>query len=79
MVAAPDPRLGEHACAVVRLHDGAPAPTVDGLRAHLEASGLSRHKCPEELRIVEELPRTASGKVQKVALREQLRRDVSAS
>ena len=73
VVAAPDPRLGEHGCAFLRLLPGAPAPTVDGLRVHLETAGLARQKCPEEVRVVPDLPRTASGKVRKAELRELLR------
>jgi len=77
VVAAPDARLGEHACAFLRLHPGAPAPMVEELRSRLEAAGLARQKCPEEVRVVEELPRTASGKVQKFALRDVLRREAT--
>lgn len=73
VVAAPDERLGEHAAAVVRVRDGRSAPTVQDLRAHLEAAGLARQKWPESLHVVSEFPRTASGKVQKFRLREQLR------
>jgi acyl-CoA synthetase (AMP-forming)/AMP-acid ligase II len=73
VVAAPDERLGEHACAVVRL-----APGVDGLdlrdiAVHLERLGLARQKWPEELRVVTDFPRTASGKVRKVDLRAEMR------
>ena len=39
----------------------------------LERIGLARQKWPEELRIVDDFPRTASGKVRKVDLRRQLR------
>jgi acyl-CoA synthetase (AMP-forming)/AMP-acid ligase II len=73
VVAAPDARLGEHACAFVRLLPDATAPTLDDVRAHLDAAGLARQKWPEELRTVELLPRTASGKVQKFVLRAGLR------
>jgi acyl-CoA synthetase len=73
VVAAPDPRLGEHACAFVRLRPGADSPNLDGVRAHLAAAGLARQKWPEELRLVDDLPRTASGKVQKFVLRQQAR------
>jgi acyl-CoA synthetase (AMP-forming)/AMP-acid ligase II len=73
VVAAPDARLGEHACAIVRLRAGTAAPTLADLRAHLEAVGLARPKWPEELRIVEDFPRTASGKIRKVDLRAWLR------
>ena len=73
VVAAPDERLGEHACAFVRpLEDAAPVD-LDRIRAHLELAGMARQKWPEELHIVDELPRTASGKVKKFVLRDQLR------
>jgi acyl-CoA synthetase (AMP-forming)/AMP-acid ligase II len=72
VVAAPDTRLGEHAAAFVRLLPGGEAPDLPALRAHLEAAGLARQKWPEEVHVVEELPRTASGKVQKFALRDKL-------
>jgi len=73
VVAAPDERLGERAAAVVRVRDGRHAPTIDELRAHLSAAGLARQKWPESVHVVTEFPRTASGKVQKFLLREQLR------
>jgi acyl-CoA synthetase len=73
VVAAPDERLGEHAAAFMRLQDGAAAPTLDQVRAHLAGAGLARQKWPESLHVVGEFPRTPSGKVQKFRLRQQLR------
>jgi acyl-CoA synthetase len=73
VVAAPDERLGEHACAVVRLQPGASPPGLADLTAHLEAVGFARQKWPEELHVVPDFPRTASGKVRKVDLRARLR------
>jgi acyl-CoA synthetase len=73
VVAAPDARFGEHACALVRLSAGASEFGLDDLRERLAAAGLARQKWPEELRFVDELPRTASGKIQKNVLRDQLR------
>jgi len=73
VVSAPDPRLGEHAAAVVRVRDGLSAPTLSEIGAHLAAAGLARQKVPESLYVVSELPRTPSGKVQKFRLREQVR------
>ena len=73
VVAAPDPRLGEHAAAFVRL--AAEFETID-LRAiteHLERVGIARQKWPEELHVVADFPRTPAGKVRKVELRAQLR------
>ena len=43
------------------------------VRAHLEESGLARQKWPEELRVLDEFPRTPSGKIQKHVLRSELR------
>jgi acyl-CoA synthetase len=49
------------------------APTLDDVRSHLQASGLARQKWPESIYEVADFPRTASGKVQKFQLRQQLR------
>ena len=73
VVAAPDEKFGEHGCAFFRMQAGVPAPDLDAVRAHLQAAGLARQKWPEELRSVDELPRTPSGKVQKFVLRDRLR------
>jgi acyl-CoA synthetase (AMP-forming)/AMP-acid ligase II len=78
VVAAPDPRLGEHAAAFVRMQPGAAPPSLEAVRAHLERAGLARQKWPEEIRGVDEFPRTASGKVQKFALRDRLRSEAGA-
>jgi len=76
VVAAPDARMGEHACAYLRMvpESAADAPDISAVRAHLEGAGLARQKWPEELRFADEFPRTASGKVQKYVLRDRLRR-----
>jgi acyl-CoA synthetase (AMP-forming)/AMP-acid ligase II len=77
VVAAPDARLGEHACAFLRMIPGAStngdAISLTAVRDHLEQAGLARQKWPEELHVVDDFPRTASGKVQKFVLRQQLR------
>jgi acyl-CoA synthetase (AMP-forming)/AMP-acid ligase II len=70
VVAESDPRLGEHAAAVVTVRQGAAAPTLEELRAHLGAAGLARQKWPEAIYEVAEFPRTPSGKVQKFRLRQ---------
>lgn len=75
VVASPDERLGEHACAMVRLLPGADPIDLPALVPHLKQSGLARQKWPEELRLVADFPRTASGKIRKVDLRAQLREE----
>jgi acyl-CoA synthetase (AMP-forming)/AMP-acid ligase II len=72
-VAAPDARLGEHAAAVVRARPDAGGLSLEDLRAHLAEAGLAKQKWPESLYLVDDFPRTPSGKVQKFRLRQQLR------
>lgn len=69
VVSMPDTRLGERACAFVSLHD---KQTLDfaGMVDYLAANQLSRSYWPERLEIIDVFPRTASGKIQKFALRE---------
>jgi acyl-CoA synthetase (AMP-forming)/AMP-acid ligase II len=72
VVAAPDGRLGEHAAAVLRLRTGHAMPGLDEVREHFQRSGVARQKWPEELHEVDDYPRTASGKIQKNAVRQHL-------
>ena len=67
VVAAPDARFGEHACAFIR----GTAPSMADVQAAMSAAGLARQKWPEEIREIAEFPRTASGKIQKFVLRQQ--------
>ena len=71
-VALPDPVMGEKVCAFVLPRDGA-TPSLESLRTHLLERGLARFKLPERLEVRAELPRTASGKVQKAPLRAEVR------
>ena len=69
IVGFPDARLGERACAFVRLREGA-SLTLPEVTAYLEAQRMARQYMPERLEILPELPRTPSGKIQKFKLRE---------
>ena len=77
VVAAPDARLGEHACAVVRLAPAVATLDLDDVTVALARAGLARQKWPEQLRIVTDFPRTATGKIRKVDLRADLRADAT--
>jgi non-ribosomal peptide synthetase component E (peptide arylation enzyme) len=57
------------------MQTGAPVPDLPAVREHLERAGLARQKWPEELRSVDDFPRTPSGKVKKFVLRQELRGD----
>lgn len=72
IVGMPDDRLGERACACIVARTGHTAPTLDELTAFLLAQGLSRHFLPERVEPLDELPRTLSGKIRKVELRERV-------
>ncbi|HTJ37802.1 MAG TPA: class I adenylate-forming enzyme family protein [Dactylosporangium sp.] len=66
VVAAPDPVLGERACAYVVTRGPL---TLDDLRAHLDAGGVGKQNWPEHLVALPELPLSTGGKVDKAALR----------
>lgn len=76
VVAMPHPRMGETACAYVRVKPGT-SIDVEAVSSFLSAYGLAKQKHPERIEIVDELPRTASGKVQKFLLRESIKRKIS--
>lgn len=70
VIGIPDIRLGERACAVV-VPSGGAKPTLDELCRFLLEQGLSKHFLPERLEVVPQLPKTPSGKIRKVELRER--------
>ncbi|CAI7978329.1 Cyclohexanecarboxylate-CoA ligase [Frankia sp. Hr75.2] len=69
LVAYPDERLGERVCAVLSLVSGA-SLDLPQLCAYLLDAGLSKHYLPERLILLDALPTTQSGKIQKFRLRE---------
>jgi acyl-CoA synthetase (AMP-forming)/AMP-acid ligase II len=76
VVAMPHPRLGEAVCAFVVPKPGK-IPRLASLIDFLAVRGLARQKFPEHLEVVDTLPRTASGKVQKFILREEIARKLA--
>lgn len=74
VVAEPDERLGERACAFVIPKPGQ-SLTFDEIKAFLQERGLTKQYWPERLELRDGLPMTASGKIQKFALRAELRRE----
>jgi acyl-CoA synthetase (AMP-forming)/AMP-acid ligase II len=73
VIGLPDPRTGERACAVVQLADGVTALTLAELAEHCRSEGLAIQKVPEQLELVDALPRNAMGKVLKQDLRARYR------
>lgn len=70
VVAMPDERLGERACAYL-VAAGAPL-TMPEVQAHLNQLALAKFKWPERLEWVSELPRTPVGKLDKKLLQRDI-------
>lgn len=72
VVAMPDARLGERACAFVVVEPGHEAPTLASMQEFLRTKKIAVQKMPERVEVAEGLPMTPTGKVQKQILREQI-------
>jgi acyl-CoA synthetase (AMP-forming)/AMP-acid ligase II len=71
VIGLPDPSSGERACALVVPADPANPPTLPELFEFLKGEGLMVQKIPEQLEIMDVLPRNPTGKVLKHELRKQ--------
>lgn len=69
VIGLPHETTGEIACAVVTPVDPSDPPTLAELCEHLLAEGLSSRKLPEQLELVDKLPRNAMDKLLKNELR----------
>jgi fatty-acyl-CoA synthase len=67
VIGVPDDTWGEVPWAVLTVRDGA-AVTLEDVRARLDGR-IARYKLPKNVVVIDELPRTASGKVRKADLR----------
>lgn len=67
-VSMPDPTLGERVCVYVTLKPGA-SLELDEVRASMVDAGVAAFKHPERLVIIDEMPVTKVGKIDKKALR----------
>jgi fatty-acyl-CoA synthase len=70
VVAAPDERWGEIPVAFITVAGGGDPPGEDELQAFVRER-LARFKVPKRIVVVDELPKTGTGKIQKFVLREQ--------
>jgi o-succinylbenzoate---CoA ligase len=69
VAARPDPKWGERVVAFVVPHSIDDPPTLSDLR-ETAAGRIARFKAPRELVLVEALPRTVSGKIRRISLRD---------
>jgi acyl-coenzyme A synthetase/AMP-(fatty) acid ligase len=72
VVGQPDPRLGERAVIVAVPEARGERADLDALCAYLAREGLPKQSLPERLVYVDELPRTAVGKVHRVEVRRMI-------
>lgn len=70
LVAMPDESLGEKSCAFVVSHN--PNLKAPALRRHLLELGIAEYKLPDRIRLIETMPLTAVGKIDKKQLRQLL-------
>lgn len=68
-VGVPDDRYGERVCAFVVLREVDGSLDLDEIGRHFAETGVARQKTPERLVVVDALPRTPAGKLQKHRLR----------
>ncbi len=71
VIGLPDEERGERVCAVVELDSGADGLTLAEVGDYFRSSGIMPQKIPEQIEIVDSLPRNATGKVLKHELRAQ--------
>lgn len=74
VVGVPDERYGEELCAWIKPRDGSTLSEQD-IRDFCDGQ-ISRQKIPRYIRIVEEFPMTASGKIQKFKIREMMKEEL---
>ncbi|WP_063083765.1 medium-chain fatty-acid--CoA ligase [Escherichia coli] len=74
VVAMPDERLGERSCAYVVLKAQHHSLSLEEVVAFFSRKRVAKYKYPEHIVVIEKLPRTASGKIQKFLLRKDIMR-----
>jgi non-ribosomal peptide synthetase component E (peptide arylation enzyme) len=67
-VSMPDPVLGEKVCLYAEMAGGKPL-TLEQVQAHLKTAGVAAYKIPEKVVVVDQIPTTKVGKIDKKALR----------
>jgi non-ribosomal peptide synthetase component E (peptide arylation enzyme) len=71
-VAMPDPVLGERLCLYLSMAEGHDV-TLDDVVSVMNQAGVARFKLPERLVLVDQMPTTKVGKIDKKAIREDIR------
>ncbi|WP_053362424.1 AMP-binding protein [Bacillus sp. FJAT-27251] len=72
IIAMPDQRLQEKACAFITMKPGRKPLTLKTVQEFFLERGIAKHYWPEHVEIIDDFPRTPSGKIQKFRLRERI-------
>ena len=71
VIGLPDERSGERVCAVVQTAEGQDDLTMDEMVEFCKGTGMMMQKVPEQLEIIDAIPRNPAGKILKHVLKEQ--------
>lgn len=77
VVAMPDPRLGERICAYVVLKELSLGLTLNEVKNFFALKSVAKCKYPERIEIIDSFPQTASGKIKKFVLRQDIMRKLN--
>jgi fatty-acyl-CoA synthase len=70
VIGVPDAKYGEELMVWIQMREGAPELDADAVRAYCTGK-LAHYKIPRYVHVVDEFPMTVTGKVRKIAMREQ--------
>ena len=76
-VGMPDSQLGERTCVYIQLKNSNDKVTLEEILAFLQEKDIAKYKMLERIELIDELPRTPTGKVQKFKLRNDLCRKLN--
>ena len=71
-VAMPDAELGERLCVYLVVRPGHPTPFLEEVRTAFARAEVARYKYPDRIEVVDRLPMTKVGKINKRALRQDI-------
>ena len=77
VVAYPDERLGERACAYLVLHHSEQTLELKDIQEHMQSHHVAKYKWPEKIELTDALPRNACGKILKYILKEDIRKKLN--
>lgn len=70
LIGVPDERLGEYPCAVVELVDEQESLELEAVTEFLAERGIAVFKRPEQLVVLDQLPQTSVGKIDKMTIKD---------